>query len=215
MQTHLKLECQTSFSSERLSTYLSACYGDMDKAMELYLWNMYVAGLFMPLLNLVEVILRNRIALALTTIHGTHWAWNTGFHRMVPTHSFNPKQEIQNLSHKYHKTKATGKLIADCKFVFWQHLLTSRYQKPIWNKHLTTSFPYLATTQNRATLEKQIDQIRELRNRIAHHEPIFQRDLLADYQNIRNFLSASQSPSFMDWLDSHQTISLIATRIMR
>lgn len=210
-------ELNESLSSERLSTYLAHTHGDWDKATELYLRNMYVAGLFIPLLNLTEVILRNRIALALSAIYGVNWAWDSGFQKMLPqfNSSFCPSREITTLSHKYRHNRATGKLIADCKFAFWQHFLTKRYQKSIWNKHLHRSFPHLTAVQNRDTLWKQIETIRELRNRIAHHEPIFQRDLVADYQNIRDFLATCQSPEFLAWLDTHQTIVLIQPRITK
>ncbi|RRD89377.1 Abi family protein [Conchiformibius steedae] len=216
--TNLITELNESLSSERLGTYITYTHGNWDKATELYLWNMYVAGLFIPLLNLMEVILRNRIALALSAIHGPEWAWQSGFQRMLPkkSHSsFCPHSEIQNLSKKYQKSKAIGKLIADCKFAFWQHLLSRNYQHSIWNKHLYRSFPYLTANQNRDTLYQQIGAIREFRNRIAHHEPIFQRDLPADYQNIRAFLTSCQSPDFMAWLDSHQTIVLIQSKIIK
>jgi hypothetical protein len=33
-------------------------------------------------------------------------------------------------------------------------------------------------------LYKEVNSLRLLRNRIAHHEPIFRRHLAADYQNI-------------------------------
>lgn len=208
-------ECETICSSERLSTYLSMTHS-YEKAMDLYLQNMYIASLFMPLLNLTEITLRNRIALSLTAIHGTHWAWKQGFQSSLPISShFSPRKEMIQLANKHDKTKAIGKVIADSKFAFWSHLLTTRYQKPIWNKYLNYSFPYLNSTQNRATLYTQIEQIRELRNRIAHHEPIFKRDLLDDYHNIRLFLSSCQSIEFLKWLDSHQTISLIQPRITK
>lgn len=221
MKPSLTKECKDSFSPERLSTYLSACCGDVDKAMELYLWNMYVAGLFMPLLNLVEVILRNRISLVLEKMYGKEWAWNQHVKNMLPPlKSFNPRQELLDLiSKQQDNNKLISKIIANSKFAFWQHLLTSRYQNIIWDSHIKLAFPYLDKNVDkdvhREALYQQIDQIRNLRNRIAHHEPIFNRNLIDDYQTIRNFLATCQSPDFLAWLDSHQTMSLILPRIMR
>ena len=42
-----------------------------------------------------------------------------------------------------------------------------------------------------------------LRNRIAHHEPILHRHLMADLADIKQIVG-SLSPVVLDWLDWHE-----------
>jgi hypothetical protein len=47
--------------------------------------------------------------------------------------------------------------------------------------------------------------IRNLRNRIAHHEPIFARDTALDYEIVRSVI-AWRSPTAAAWVDHKQTV---------
>ena len=57
------------------------------------------------------------------------------------------------------------------------------------------------------TLRKRVyddlEQIRGLRNRIAHHEPIFMRDLAADLQEIEELVNF-RSPIAAAWMMQNQ-----------
>jgi ribosomal protein L32E len=51
-----------------------------------------------------------------------------------------------------------------------------------------------------------------LRNRIAHHEPVFTRNLADDYQRIHDMI-AWRSPTAAAWMDGKQTVmTLIAQK---
>lgn len=52
-----------------------------------------------------------------------------------------------------------------------------------------------------------IEQIRGIRNRIAHHEPIHNRNLNDDYDKILKFISTAHSKNFIDWLKSGQSFA--------
>ena len=73
-------------------------------------------------------------------------------------------------------------------FVFWQKMFTSRYDVRLWDVHLRRVLPNLATVKTVAVLRKEIyadlEHVRFLRNRIAHHEPIFRRNLNDDLDKI-------------------------------
>ncbi|MFX7776723.1 hypothetical protein ABTJ98_22060, partial [Acinetobacter baumannii] len=70
----------------------------------------------------------------------------------------------------------TGKVIAELRFVFWQKLFTGRHDVRLWLPHIAAAFP-LAPAGNAASLRGRIyddlEALRRLRNRLAHHEPIF------------------------------------------
>lgn len=201
-------EIENALSTERFGTYLSACNNDISRACQLYRWNTVVSGAFMPWLSIVEIILRNRIHLVLSRIHGNGWPWCIGFERTLPQNmgarSFDPLGILQKNRNKHQRSRQTSKVIANLNFAFWHHLLKQNYTGPIWNNNLYIAFPNLSTNQNVSvllrSLQNKIENIRELRNRIAHHEPIFQRNLVDDYASIIQFVSSCHSQDFLDWL---------------
>lgn len=202
----LAAEIQQVLSAERFGTYLTVCGNNVGKACELYIWNMQVSSAFFPWLSMAEVVLRNQIHLVLSQIHGANWPWENGFERTLPQpkRGFKPLEELQKTRQKYATGFQTGKVIADLKFAFWQQMLKKNQEAPLWNKYLYTAFPYLNQTLsiavNREEVYQHIEQIRELRNRIAHHEPIFQRNLNDDYQNIVALITTCCSPDLINWL---------------
>lgn len=202
----LTTEIEEALSSERFAPYLTQCSNDFDTACELYIWNMAVSGAFLPWLNMVEIILRNRIHIALSTVHGNQWAWEHGFISTLPNprNSFNPRHELSVISNKYKATRKTGKVIADLNFAFWQQMLKKNQLHTLWNKHLYITFPNLDASKtvdaNRQTLYDHLEQIRKLRNRIAHHEPIHTRNLTDDLDSILFVIGAAYSQDFIDWL---------------
>src|SRR3546814_18462258 len=83
----------------------------------------------------------------------------------------------------------TGKIIAELKFAFWENIFTVGQDSRIWNAHFRTCFPGAPqgqpTPQCRATAYADLQIIRRLRNRIAHHEPLFMRNIAADRSEAR------------------------------
>jgi hypothetical protein len=75
---------------------------------------------------------------------------------------------------------------------FWERLLTRwppgklNYEMALWRPALHRAFP--DSRRRRAEVHKPLPGLRDLRNRIAHHEPIFSRDLVAEYQTIQKRL---------------------------
>ena len=86
-------------------------------------------------------------------------------------------------------------------------MFTRRYDARIWDKHLQRVMPNLDPKQSlpmlRESIYKDLEQIRLLRNRIAHHEPIFNRNLTDDYQNILK-LVRYRCIITAEWMDNNQ-----------
>lgn len=61
---------------------------------------------------------------------------------------------------------------------------------------------------NRKQAHAALDQLRILRNRIAHHEPIFNRDLVDDYRQIFE-VTGWIPPTMCEWLDRHSRVQAI------
>lgn len=107
-------------------------------------------------------------------------------------------------------------MIAELPFFFWQNLFTKRFELRLWSAHLFEVMPYLDKTQEVSMLRRllfdELEQVRKLRNRIAHHEPVFRRDLEADFQRI-SWLIGLRSPETTVWMtQNQQVLSLLSRR---
>ena len=73
-------------------------------------------------------------------------------------------------------TPPSGKVIAELTFGFWLQLTDSKLEHTLWVPCLHRAFAPRKPPK-RATFNQQLEKLRQLRNRGAHHEPIFQQDL--------------------------------------
>ena len=108
-----------------------------------------------------------------------------------------------------------GKVIAELSFFFWQNLFTRRFESRLWVPHLRTVMPCLDVTQEVSILRRlvfdELESVRKLRNRIAHHEPIFNRDLEVDLRRIR-WLIELRSPETAVWMMENQQVEYLLTK---
>lgn len=200
-----------ALSAPRMSTYERAVAYSSPEALtplDLYLWNAQISGAFLPALHVCEVILRNAVAGALERIYGSDWPRERVFIESLPAprSGYKPREDLNHAARKY---PLTSKVIPELKFVFWQRLLTSKHDERIWSVCFDDAFPHMPRdsplSRRREELYNQIDHVRDLRNRIAHHEPIFRRDLALDYQRIRTIVSW-RCPVTAAWVNRHQTV---------
>lgn len=67
-------------------------------------------------------------------------------------------------------------MVAELNSGFWRFLLDRHYQNVLWAPALRHAFPNLVPA-NRRTVYGPLCRLNELRNRAAHHEPIYRLDL--------------------------------------
>ncbi|OAH29779.1 hypothetical protein AYJ05_11500 [Corynebacterium stationis] len=60
-------------------------------------------------------------------------------------------------------------------------------------------------------MRNKIENIRLLRNRIAHHEPVFTRNLRKDLQGMKELIEF-RSPEAKAWVESLEEVSLLLDR---
>jgi len=205
-----------ALSTARISTYENAVGNTLDSssALELYAWNAQVSGALLTPLHICEVVIRNAVSDALTSVYGDRWAWQQGFERSLKNKGkYNPRQDLLRTRSNI---QTIGKLIPEMKFVFWQKMFISHHDGRLWNQHLMQIFPNLDSTKSIAQLRtdiyNELEEIRTLRNRIAHHEPIFTRNLENDFQKIINLVRFRCS-STADWLlINQQALALIQSK---
>jgi hypothetical protein len=185
-------------SAPRFNTFLVARNGDRLKALQLYHWNAQISSAFLYPMHVFEICIRNAVANAAQSFYRTdEWPWSTAFETSLPiTRSaryFSPRRElISTRDWKVRPQQTTGKIIAELKFAFWVSMYTSRHDGRLWSQYLPMEYPNIPRTMTTAAardrIHKTADRVRDLRNRIAHHEPIFSRNLKNDYDEIEEIV---------------------------
>lgn len=201
----------------RMSTYDNATSPGPDRtrrALALYLWNVEVAAAFFVPLNMCEVAIRNAVSDAIAVHYGPRWPWSPGFRRSLPdpAKGYSPQRDLINASRTQ---SSTGKVIPEVKFVFWQRMFTSRHDMRLWTSELHAVLPnaplVLTTEALREQVYDDLDRIRLLRNRIAHHEPIFSRGLADDLAAITELIALRSTPT-RDLLAQCERVTTLLTQ---
>jgi len=179
----------------------------VSQALSLYHWNAQISGALLFPLHIMEITLRNGISNALEKVYGPSWPATPGFQQSIPVSA---KESLTPLTTRYRSD--TGKIISELPFFFWVGLLTSRHDQRVWTPYLSVDFPGVPSCrtvkETRAQMHDMADNIRRLRNRIAHHEPIFPRDIPDDYRQIRTLI-AWRCPVTAAWLDRSQSVGAL------
>jgi hypothetical protein len=207
-------------SHPRVGTYESAtqCFGASDpSAIALYAWNAQVSSALLTPLHICEVVVRNAVSDALGGVYGPQWPWNNNFIRSLSNPPrgagvYNPRADLTKVASRQ---PSTGKVIPELKFVFWQEMFTHRYDARLWDLHLKRVFPKhdpsKTMIQIRGSIYDDLEHIRKLRNRIAHHEPIFARDLVKDFERIRRLVEL-RDHFVASWMLTNQNADSLLTQ---
>lgn len=188
-----------ALSSDRFQRYLDESGGDEELALSLYTWNTAVASAFYGPLQTCEVTLRNAVNAQLAPTYGVEWFNNT---TLMRGDEIRMAGNAQDALTRMGKAMTPGRVIAELGFGFWVGLFANAYDQTIWRTHLFRAFhPRL----QRHDLFENLDKLRTLRNRVAHHEPIFHRDLMADYKRLIVILGSLSSP-VMEWCEHHSRV---------
>lgn len=146
--------------------------------LALYAWNVRVSSAFFEDLHYFEVALRNAIDGALTEQFGSENEWfdTPG---LLSLRSRRAVAEARRRARgDSGRVPSHGKTVAELPFGFWWSLLADEYNRSLWQPALRHAF---TGPMRRRTLHGRVDDLRRLRNRIAHHEPIHGRDLRTDH----------------------------------
>lgn len=179
-----------AISPTRMGTYLNAAgLAPGATALDIYVWNALVSCAFFSTLHICEVVIRNAVAHALELKYGVNWPWHTGFERSLAAWA---KGELHSARQGI-PVGSTGKVIAELKFAFWCKMFTAGQDQHIWHAHLRTVFPHLPSpltvAAGRQMIYEDMEALRGLRNRIAHHEPIIGYPLTTCQARVQRLLN--------------------------
>lgn len=196
MATFSYNELAAAISPARASRYLNSTFDpitgttDQARALRLYEFNNALSTAAWSTIADVEVIVRNIIADSITDLHSTvrpsaaRWydgpSWFT--HGQWFAHKTTKKiaeamRRSGDRGISDPQRAPAGRVIAELDLGFWRYLLTSRYEHTLWNPAIRSQFPALSRlsgSDSRKLVYHRIEQLNHLRNRIAHHEPIYE-----------------------------------------
>jgi hypothetical protein len=92
---------------------------------------------------------------------------------------FDATEELRRRNH----SATPGRLVAEIKFGFWVGLLGQKYDATLWRKALFRAF-LAKGGKPRSLIHRRFNTLRLFRNRVAHHEPIFHRQLIQIHDEI-------------------------------
>jgi hypothetical protein len=207
METGAFSTLRATVSGERLGPYLTACAGDQAAAARLYAWNIRASSAFQAPLGCLEVACRNAMHRQLSVLFGREDWWDApalALHHTSQRIASDAKREVQ----RWHGIITSGRMVTELPFGFWVSLLGSGtdYETRLWRPGLRFAFP--GYRGRRADLHLELDTCRRLRNRIAHHEPIYRRDLGADHARILRLLGYV-SWEYSDWVQARDRVPAV------
>ncbi|WP_438469389.1 Abi family protein [Vibrio vulnificus] len=211
-----------SLSSTRLSTYQkpNLCDTTQEQSLGLYVWNKQLSGLFYPVLQVLEIALRNAIYNSYiehenqqieATFPQAQWGvekakidpfWFANIYTRTNNRTaFSQINKAKSDLMREGKAITPDNLIAKLTFGFWVHMTDKNHRSSttgatpiieLW-PHLTRKvFPHALAHDGTAlsinNISSKLFDVNLLRNRIAHHEPIWKSDDLFDADDAINMI---------------------------
>lgn len=175
-------------SRPRIARYLVATQGNTTLAYELYLDNLRLAQAFHPMIGLLEVALRNALNERLTHYFGDpDWIIHQkqGFmvdkrlkrfdrrekKTVLNTYLKDQVAQAEQSIRRIHQAVTPGKVIAELTFGFWTSLFDKTEYKILQGQPIQI-FTQLPSSTSRADIATALNEIRTLRNRMNHNEPL-------------------------------------------
>ncbi|MEV7076676.1 hypothetical protein [Streptomyces sp. NPDC093990] len=208
------------FSSARMASYLAAA-GSPREALRLYRWNVEASAVLYEALHIFEVVLRNAIHEQMARWHqaqGRPGSWLTNPPPQLTQRSKDDLARAQTRAHdaltQKHLRAGTaapapvtdGDIIAQLTLGFWRFMLATRYTHDLWRDAIRYAFPELRH-QRLTDIERPVIRLHWLRNRIAHLEPVFTRDLNLDLKSMSTAIGYV-CPRTQSWFAATRTQSI-------
>ncbi|WP_312457670.1 Abi family protein [Pseudescherichia sp.] len=232
LQAQVLTELAQLISEPRMKSYKVLTSGDsMAANLGAYLWNKQASAALYPLMQCLEVTLRNAVHNAASNYFETpDWfdrvtksagddmfiaymkkypdkrdrfyrngvstgqrkgkkIWTSHHENMIAT----AKEKLKNCG----KRQAADAVIAELTFGFWSGIFENNYNdirsaSRLWPHLEPTVFPNLKPADRKAsTVLYQLKSIKDLRNRMAHYEPIWKHSSVNNASSALSYLNNS------------------------
>ena len=167
-------------SKPRLGRYLIATQGNKVKAVRLYKYNLRLSQSLFGVISMFEIALRNAIDKHYQEqLNQPDWLKDNIlpkgllYHPTLKNHSgrFEQAEKVKSTINSLRKNYSHDKVVAGLSFGFWRYMF-SGIQFNVFGNTLLQIFPNRPKGVNQKYIYQKLTEINNLRNRIAHHEPI-------------------------------------------
>ncbi len=167
----------TAISKPRLTKYLHHAEGNERNALLLYHWNSQLSqALYLPLQSW-EIVLRNRLN-SFFIYKYSNPRWHTDA-RALRNFNRNDRRRLDETVERLSRDLApavptTDQVVADLSAGFWVSQFGTDYGAQYgWANNIKFRVFTNDHTITRLIADKKCNDLLDLRNRVAHHEPIF------------------------------------------
>ena len=169
-------------SQKRLAPYLAVCEGDVERALDLYEWNISLGQVLMRDIAHFEVALRNAYDRVMgERWRGAHWLLDDRSPVLCPIVRMSKSGKARDVTlvnrravaearSNAHDRDDSDQVIANLMLGFWAHLTDRSRERDLWIPYLNAAWP---RGTNRNDLNRVLAAINRVRNRAAHNERLF------------------------------------------
>jgi hypothetical protein len=207
-------------SQARLESYRRGQGDSLRVLIGRYRWNVALSAALYPPLFHLEVAFRNGVHQALTHLVGQTTWYEVSAALLLErelSEVANTRREL--LAQRQRKRRTTNvtidDMVAALNFGFWTSLLSGSYDQVLWNKRdvWARAFPHLPRRgRTRVHVSGRMHSIRQLRNRVFHHEPIWHSEnLLQQYRELQETITWFE-PTLLGLLPNTHTFEEVHAR---
>ncbi|WPU11035.1 hypothetical protein [Pseudarthrobacter oxydans] len=226
-QKPIELVLQHRISPERLAPYIRET-PTLHEAIRLYRWNIDLSGAVYEALHVFEVVLRNAMDEQLCRwnasqtnpdtgrLHSSDWLIEPSAlllrvaGRDIPDAR---RRALKSTTRRPHGQREPlhEDILAAMSLGTWRFILPGRHdagKQRLWDEAVHKAFPHLRRAPRE--LERAVEGVYQLRNRVAHLEPIINSNVRAQLTNMRTVIGAID-PQLLSWFTSTERISSTLT----
>jgi hypothetical protein len=176
-------------------------------ALILHKRNMFVSSAFYADLQTLEIALRNLLDGAFQrTFSQKDWWDEAAFQRKLDADGTSRADRIRDdicYAKRHAKAWTHDKILIELSLGFWVAVVHS---PPLWSGCVETCFQY--ENLGKQTIRAHLRTMLNLRNRIAHHEPVLDGPMESDFAKL-TMLVRSLCPVTAKWLNRHSLVPKI------
>lgn len=174
----------------RLERYMPPNQTDHTSAIRVYLWNCAICENFYLIMHFAEIACRNSLHGALVVRAGERWYADKVFLRIL-SERFRSDLEftVRSEANKHGTGLTADHIVSELSFGFWGHLATKRFDRYIWSAGVRGVFPGAPGHVTREDVFKTIEAVRKWRNRIAHHQAVYDQSPHKKHEEVLKLIS--------------------------
>ncbi len=206
------LGLEQRLSPARLARYLDRYNGNRVPALRLYTWNIEASAALWGPISVIEVAVRNAMHEQLVErCRRPDW-WEDAHLYLCPRERDAVTHARDKLVDRGTSDPSADQVVAATSFGLWSGLVSEgkprdrlySYETTLWQPRLRNAFPHRGD-RGRKYVHSLLEDIRKLRNRIAHHEPIWAAPLDAIHDSMLE-LAAMIDPDVRTYIEHYSRV---------